>query len=495
MIIERLPALRRALGRVTAARRERRTRLTVTSVVCMLGASVAMVRPQRSEPWPTAVVREGAFVETLIESGTVNAARLMLYGSSIAGGAAKIVELAPEGRSVSTGDLLIRFDDTAFQQELTKETAALRQAEADLRRAREEVRVESLDEHGELEQAREEIDHAENELADEIKGAGLVRLLESEAAATDAAREVERAHTAVEDLKPMLAEGFITRAELEKAEQAWQRAQEQKRLTDMKRDALQAYGRPVAVSRAQAEVKSARDGLARKQEAISARRIQRGAILGQAQARIDEIRARIALIEDRLSKVLVRADAPGLVVYRDLFFGSDRRKPQVGDEVFSNQPIIALPDSAQLIVDTRIREADLHKVTTSQQVYVRVDAYPQLRLRANVALIGALASADEGRAGTKSFPVTIKLLETDPRLRSGMTARVDIEVASVARATLVPVKAVFEQDGETFCFILKGGRPARQAVVVGNDNGVDVTIRQGVKAGDTVLVADPRSSQ
>jgi HlyD family secretion protein len=193
--------------------------------------------------------------------------------------------------------------------------------------------------------------------------------------------------------------------------------------------------------------------------------------------------------------VAVHADAPGLVVYRDLFFGSDRRKPQVGDEVFSNQPIIALPDSTQLIVDTRIREADLHKVAASQQVYVRVDAYPQLRLRASVALIGALASADEGRAGTKSFPVTVKLLDTDPRLRSGMTARVDIEVASIARATLVPVKAVFEKDGETFCFVLKGGRPERQPVVIGNDNSAEVTIRQGVTAGDRVLVVDPRSGR
>jgi multidrug resistance efflux pump len=435
------------------------------------------------------------FVETLVESGTVNAARLMLYGSSIAGGAAKIVELAAEGTSVSAGDLLIRFDDSTFQQELAKETAALRQVEADLRRAREEVRLESLEEHSEVEQAREGIQHAENELADEVRGIGLVRLAEAEAAATEAAREVDRTRTAVEDLTPMLAEGFITRMELEKAEQLWQRAQEQKRLADMKRDALETYGRPVALSRAQAEVKSAREGLAGKQEAIAARRIQREAILGQGQARVDEIRARIALIEDRLSRVVVRADAPGLVVYRDLFFGSDRRKPQVGDEVFSNQPIIALPDSMQLIVETRIREADLHKVAASQQVHVRVDAYPQLRLRAIVALVGALAAQDEGRAGTKSFPVTVKLAETDPRLRSGMTARVDIQVASIARSTLVPAKSVFEEDGQTFCFVLEKGRPEARPVVIANDNGVEVAIRDGVKPGDIVLLADPRSEQ
>lgn len=467
-------------------------RAASAGAVCVLGAGVAFVHPWRSaRDWPTATAREGRFVETLTESGTIAAARLMHYGSTIAGGPAKIVEIAPEGRSVAAGDLLIRFDATVFQQELAKETAALEQAEADVRRAVEELRIEMLQARAASEDAREGIRHAENELADEADGAGQLRVAETAAAAAEAAREVARTRTAYEDLKPLLAEGFITRAELDRAEQQWQRAAEQASLADLKRKTLQQYSRPAAMSRAQSALQIARDTLARTDEQASARRAHREAAVGQTRARLEEIRARIALIQDRLTRVVVRAGAPGLVVYRDLFFGSDRRKPQVGDEVWSNQPVIALPDSSQFIVETRIREADLHKVSASQRVFVRVDAYPDARLRAKVALVGALATQDESRAGTKHFPVTVQLLDADGRLRGGMTARVDIEVVSIPRAIIVPASALFEKDGRPVCFVWGQGNLEPRPVGVAGDDGSEIAISHGLEAGERVLLVDP----
>jgi hypothetical protein len=82
-------------------------------------------------------------------------------------------------------------------------------------------------------------------------------------------------------------------------------------------------------------------------------------------------------------------------------------------------------------VETHVREIDLHKVDARQQVQVRVDAYPELRLSGSVVLIGALAQSDAALAGAKLFPVTVALSTADARLRPGMTARVEIEVASL----------------------------------------------------------------
>ncbi len=477
------------------ARADPRTRRVGAGAACVLGASVALLPWRADSGWPTATAREGRFVETLVESGSIGAARLMLYSSTIAGGPAKIVEIAPEGIAVTAGDVLVRFDSTGFQQELAKESAALLQAEADARRAREELRLETLQAHGASEEAREGIRHAQDELADETDGAGRLRVAEAASAAAEAAREVERTRTAYDDLKPLLAEGFITRTELDRAEQQWQRAVEQAALAELKRRTLEQYSRPAALSRAGSELQVARDRLLRTREQAVARQAHREAAVAQTQARLQEIRARIALIEDRLARVVVRADAPGLVVYRDLFFGSDRRKPQVGDEVWPNQPVIALPDSSQFIVDTRIREVDLHKVSASQRVFVRVDAYPDLRLRASVALVGALASQDETRAGTRYFPVTVRILDADPRLRSGMTARVDIEVVAIPRTIIVPAGAVFEKDGRPVCFVLEAGRPISRLVTVAGDNGSDVAVSQGVGRGARVLLADPSIAQ
>ena len=59
---------------------------------------------------------------------------------------------------------------------------------------------------------------------------------------------------------------------------------------------------------------------------------------------------------------------------------------------------------------------------------MRVEAYPDLRLTGAVTLVGTLAQEERERRGAKDFSVTVQVNESEPRLRPGMTARVEIEV-------------------------------------------------------------------
>ncbi|MBI4265739.1 MAG: efflux RND transporter periplasmic adaptor subunit [Acidobacteria bacterium] len=479
----RLPRL------VRAHRRE--TGVATAGVVMAVLAGGTFTLRHTTDTWPTATARTETFVDTIVETGTIGAQRLRLYASTIPGAAAKLVELAPEGQAVREGDVLARFDTAAFEQTRERELAALRQADAELVRVREAVRIESLSADDDLDVLRQDVTKAENGLANQISGRGAVEVVEAEAAAADAARELEQARTTFEDMTPLLAEGFITRAELDRAEQALRRAEDRQRLAAARLRALVKYERPAATSQARSELNATREALDREREATAARAVAREAALAQAAGRVEEIRARVALLDDQIARATIRAEGPGLVVYRDLFFGSDQRKPQVGDEVFPNQALIAIPDASQLIVETRIREIDLHKVSASQRVLVRVDAYPDLRLRATVAFVGALAQADAARAGTRFFPVTVKLAASDPRLRTGMTARVEIEAARLPRATVVPVHALFDDRGEPYVVLLRNGRPERRTVEVVASNESLAALVSGVAAGDRVLLVDP----
>jgi len=470
----------------------RESGVVTIGVVIVLGAAAAIVTPRETAaPWPRAKVRAGAFVDAIVETGTVTAARLMLYGAPVGGGQFKIVSIVPEGSSVEAGAELIRFDDSVLTQSIEKEKAAQRQAEAELLRAREDLRIEELRVQGEIETAVQAVSFAERELSNQMEGKGRLAVIEAEAAASEAARELERAKTTFDDVKALLPEGFVTRAEVDRAEQSYRRAQEQLRLAQFKADTLTKYERPEALDRSMAEVNNARSDLNRSNETAGSRLAQRRAALGAAQARVEESLARLNLLNEQLARTVVRADGAGLVVYRELFFGADRRKPQVGDEAWPNQPLIALPDSTQLMVETRVREIDLHKVQTSQRVQVRFDAYPDIRLPASVAIVGALAQEDAARAGTKYFPVTVKLLDSDPRLRTGMTAQVSIEVASTAQATLVPIEAVFGAPSGTYAVVLQANVPVRRPVSIGAMNGTVAAVKSGLDIGEDVLLVDP----
>lgn len=461
-------------------------------VVACVGAAALL--PSAAPPWPTAEARTQAFTETIVETGTVAAQRMAVYASPVTAASSTIVEIAPEGKVVQAGDVLFRLDSTGFERSLLTEQAALKQAEAELTRAVEDAKLELFRTRGDLDAATQQIANAERGLANETSGKGQVSLVEAEAALNEATRNLAKARTDVADLQPLLAERLITAAEYAHATRALTSAEDQARLATARRDSIVGFERPAATSRAEAEVHSARERLIRDGASALARTAQRRAAIGAARNKLAEITARIAAQTDQIERATVRARGAGLVVYRDLFFASERRKPQVGDEVFPNQPIVALPDASQFIVETRIREIDLHKLDRPLVIRVRVDAYPDLRLEATMEQVGALAQVAAGRTGTKFFPLAVRLSSNDPRLRTGMTARVEIEVSTSSAALVIPVQALFEQDGIRYAVIAPGGRPERRPVIVGAENEASAAIASGLAAGDLVLLVDPTAT-
>ena len=438
-------------------------------------------------------VREGAFRVSIVEGGTLQALRSVTYASSIQSNQAKIVALAPEGRLVQKGDLLILFDAAPFEEEIRRNQALLAQAQADLAKAREDIKLQDIQNREELQAARLRLEKNDLELKDVQEGKGRVKEDEAAQTVTNAERELQKAQSQWNDLKPLLAEGFITRMELERAEQAVARAKEDLALAQRRRDALVNYGRPLELSQARSDAQASRETLRQLESAASYRTAQKQAAIASAQSRIEEASAKLDLARQQLARCEVRAEVPGIVVYKDVFFGSEQRKPQVGDQVWANQPLIILPDISRMVVETRVRETDIHKVERNQDVAVRVEAYPDLRLSGKVTLVGTLAQEERERRGTKFFSVTVQLDQSEPRLRPGMTARVQIEVEERPRALFVPLEAVFERDGRTIVY-LAGRRPTPRDVVLGPSNADFVVIEKGLTRGERVLLRDPEAA-
>ena len=192
-----------------------------------------------------------------------------------------------------------------------------------------------------------------------------------------------------------------------------------------------------------------------------------------------------------LEQCEIRATVAGLVIYKDVFFGSEKRKVQVGDQVWPNQPLIMLPDLSKMVVETQVRETDIYKVEKNQQVAISVDAYPALELRGGVDYIGTLAQEDEVLRAGKYFTVTILVDEADQRLRPGMSARVELLVERLSSAVYVPLEAVFERGGKHYCYVMNGGSAEAREVLVGPSNENHIVIGTGVEAGELVLLGDP----
>jgi HlyD family secretion protein len=482
----------RHLGR--GLRRRPRRAAAVAAMVLALLALLVWAGRSTTGGVATGTVAEGPFKVTIVEAGTVQALRSVTYASSIQSNQAKIIAMAPEGKLVQKGDQLLLFDAAPFEEEIRRSQASLAQAQADVEKARQDLKLQDIQNMEEIAAARQKVSRSELELKDVREGKGRVKVEEAEAAVAAAERELQKAKGAFEDQQPLLAEGFITKQELERAEQAVQHATEQLALARRRRDAVIEFGRPLEVSQAEADALMTKDSFRQLQSAAAYRLDQKRSAIAAAESRIQEAAGKLGQAQQQLAKCEVHADVPGIVVYREVFFGSEQRKPQVGDQVWANQPLLILPDISKMIVETKIRETDVHKVERNQKVSVRVEAYPDLKLTGKVTLIGTLAQEERDRPRSKFFGVTVEVNESSDRLRPGMSARVEIEVEERERALYVPLEAVFEKEGRSLCYVVSRRGVAPREVVLGPSNRDFVVVLQGMRKGERVALRDPEAA-
>ena len=105
-------------------------------------------------------------------AGTLQALRSVTYASSIQSNQAKIVAIAPEGKLVQKGDLLLLFDAAPFEEEIRRSEALLGQAQADLEKAQQDLKLQAIANREELALARQKVERSELELKDVQEGKG-----------------------------------------------------------------------------------------------------------------------------------------------------------------------------------------------------------------------------------------------------------------------------------------------------------------------------------
>ncbi len=138
--------------------------------------------------------------------------------------------------------------------------------------------------------------------------------------------------------------------------------------------------------------------------------------LALAQARLEAAQAAVAAAEEALARLELRAPFDGTVV--EVRFSA-------GESVAPAQPVLVVADlSAWYVETTDLSEKDVVRIRADEEAEVIPDALPELRLRAQIERI---ADFPQTRGGDVVYRVRLRLLESDPRLRWGMT--VDVRFA------------------------------------------------------------------
>jgi RND family efflux transporter MFP subunit len=200
----------------------------------------------------------------------------------------------------------------------------------------------------------------------------------------------------------------------------------------------------------------------------------------------------LAIIEERLTKTVVRAPFDCTVLTRPVSIG----QAVSGSGGFnSGTEVLSIADLNSMVINAQVNQADVPRLKVSQTVEITIEAVPGLHVNGVVERIAPQATI---KNNIKGFAARIVLKNPDPRIRPGMTANVKIPVASAENVTAVPLAAVFtEKNPETlamerFAYVQQGESFERRDVKVGVADFFYAEIQEGLSPGDVVSLELPK---
>ncbi|MDP2705331.1 MAG: efflux RND transporter periplasmic adaptor subunit [bacterium] len=211
-------------------------------------------------------------------------------------------------------------------------------------------------------------------------------------------------------------------------------------------------------------------------------------MLAQNPARTEEIQTQEALVEEakasaanalaQLSKTVLRSPISGVITKKNI---------EVGEIISANSAVMSVISSDRFEVEANVPEADIAKVAVGNEATVTLDAYG--RDSVFKTQVVAVDPAETVIEGVSTYKITLQFIEEDERVRSGMTANIDVVTGRRENVLTVPQRAVIRSNGNRIVRV-KIGEIIEERKVETGLSGYDgsIEILSGIKEGEEVVV-------
>jgi HlyD family secretion protein len=414
----------------------------------------------------TNVVSRGAYEFVVIEQGEVEAAnatelKCEVKSRGAGGSGITILEVLPEGTTVKEGDVLVRLDSSALDQEKVTQQIKCNSQDALVVQARNTLEAAQI---ARTEYLEGTFKNEENLILGEV---------------FVAEQALRTAETGLASAKRLKARNIITALQEEGAQYAVDKAKNDLKAAENKLLVLRKYTQAKMLKQFDTDIATA-DAKVKAEES-------------SYQLEADKLKE----IEDQIIKCIIRAPNAGQVVYCNRYnsgrSGSSAEfVVEAGSIVREQQPIIRLPRSNEMRVKATVNEARITLVRPGLPVTIRVDALKDLPIHGQVEKVNPYAEPGSWSGGNvKKYATFITITDPPPELRSGMNAEVRIYVERTSDALQVPVQALAEHKGKFFALVKSGAKYETREVSIASTNDKVAVISSGLAEKDEVIM-NPR---
>lgn len=344
----------------------------------------------------------------------------------------KIIWVAEEGTRVKKGDLLCKIDPHDYE-------VALSQAEINYKNALLK-----------LEQAKLDLENQKNQLQQNLRDAKNSR--------DNAYIEYQKAKRQLSDAEALYKANAISFSDLQNYRDAYNKASN-------------TYNQAVENVRSLELSMSTKLSQLEKQVALTE--------LSVEQAKIDLDKAKL-----NLSKTVIYSPIDGIVANVSVKRG--------GQNVAKETVLMSILDTNTMRVSLEVDETEISKVSIGLPVRVTCEAFGDREFQGKVSLISPSAKISNNIA---IFYVRVDIPNSTGELRAGMTAEGDIIIKEERNVLLVPIRAVKRTERRAYVEILNSdGERELKRVVLGDDDGSNIVVKEGLQDGDKIVLASTGTS-
>jgi HlyD family secretion protein len=189
-------------------------------------------------------------------------------------------------------------------------------------------------------------------------------------------------------------------------------------------------------------------------------------------------------IKKGMENFQAKADRDGVVIYKTKWNGD---KFRVGESVWMGQSILEIPDLNTIIAEAYVPEVDIGKIKPGQLVEVTIDAFPDKVYPGSIKSIGTLVHPKAWDIPNKILDVQIAFDKLDISImRPAMSLKAKIKTSSIDNCLAVPLKSIRTTAEGSMIKVKTDQGWREQPVKLGESNGTEVVILEGLKAGDRV---------
>jgi len=480
---------------------------TIIGVVVVVGGGALILKPKTSSI-STFTVASSTFTQVVSVTGSVVPVQTVNLGFQASGEIASVNK--DVGDYVNQGDVIASLDSSVLQANLAKAQSDLQGAQAQLAEVSGSTGTTSPS-------AAASLDVVNSEKA------AIVTAQQAYTAADDAVHnQVDQFFTDPRKADPKILFAFTDydlytkinneRASLEFLLNAWQASSTAINLSNFSISDLQSANQNLlvvqgflndvasavnefqatpqipqatidqyraAVSTARTEVNNSITAVTDAEDSLSSSQSGNGV----QQAAVSSAAAVVAQIQAQIDQTVMTAPFDGQVTLQNA---------KVGQVATAGAPLVSLISASKYEIDAYVAEADIAKVQLNDMASVTLDAYGNgVVFPAKVVEIDPAETVENG---ISTYKIELDFTSNDDRIKSGMTANVDIITEQNAGEIVVPQGVVLTKADGKYVTVLDSNdstKTEQREVTTGNiDENGNIEILSGLNIGDKVLT-DP----